>query len=169
MECRVHCPGLLRRGQFLPRLFALGEETHRIGSDKRLRQNKKPVERRAAARGHDVDDAGRHRLDSRIADDDRRDCDARGLPQEGAFTRIGLDQLDPAYAQDRQYQTWKPCAAAEVYEALRGRRDMREKLGRIEEVTTPKIAERGGADQVDVRGPADEQIGIGFEPRQCFT
>jgi len=46
---------------------------------------------------------------------------------------------------------------------------MREKLGRIEEVTTPKIAERGGADQVDVRGPADEQIGIGFEPRQCFT
>src|SRR6266581_3941724 len=64
MECRVHCPGLLRCGQFLLGLFALGEEAHRIGSDERLGQKKKPVERRAAARGHNIGDAGRHRLDT---------------------------------------------------------------------------------------------------------
>jgi len=168
MECRVHCPGLLRRGQFLPRLFALGEETHRIGSDKRLGQNKKPVERRAAARGHDVDDARRTASIRALRMTTGAVAMRRRLPQEGAFTRIGLDQLDPrtpgSPAPDRETGT-----AAEVYKALRSRRDMREKLGRIEEVTTPKIAERGGADQVDVRGPPDEQIGIGFEPRQCFT
>src|SRR6266568_519716 len=68
MECRVHCPGLAGRGQFLPRPLALREDTYRIGSDKRLRQNKKPVERRAAARRHDVDRVRRHRLDSGIPD-----------------------------------------------------------------------------------------------------
>src|SRR5712691_5051851 len=112
MECRVHCPGLLGRGQFLPRPFALWEKTHRIGSDKRLRQNKQPVERLAAARGHDIDDMGRYRFDSRIADDDRRGGDACRFAQKGAFARIGLDQLDPRHTRYRQHQTGKTGAAA---------------------------------------------------------
>src|SRR5579863_476189 len=98
MACRAHCPGLLRRGQFLVRPFALWEQTHRIRSDKRLRQTKQPVERGAAARGHDIDGMRRHSLDSRIADDNRRRGEPRRLAQEGAFARIGLDQLDPSHA-----------------------------------------------------------------------
>ena len=103
------------------------------------------------------------------SDDNRRGGDACRLAKEGAFARIGLDQFNPRHARYRQHQTGKTRAAAEVHEALRSPRDIREELRRIEEMAAPEVPERVGADQVDARGPADQQFAIGFEPRQCFT
>ena len=141
MACHVHCPGLACRGQFLRRPLALWEEAYRTRSDKPLRQREKPVERSAAARGHDVGDMRRRRLDSRVADLDGRGGDACRLAQEGAFARIGLDQLDPGHPENRQHEAWKPGAAAEVDEALGPRRDIGKELRRIKEMAAPQIAE----------------------------
>jgi hypothetical protein len=153
----------------LRRPLALWEEAYCPRSDKPLRQREKPVERSAAARGYDVGDMPRHRFDSRVADLDGRRGDARRLAQEDAFARIRLDELDPAHTENRQHETGEPGAAAEVDEALRPLRDMGKQLRRIEKMAAPQITERGGANQVDTRRPVNQELGIGFEPGQCFT
>ena len=61
----IELPFLLRDGQFLPGLLALWEEAYRLGADKPLRIDEKPVERGAAAGGDDGDGAGRQRLSIR--------------------------------------------------------------------------------------------------------
>jgi len=136
---------------------------------KPLSQKEKPVERRAAAGGHDIDWMRRQRLDSGVADRDRRLGDSRRLAQEGAFARIALDQLDTWHAEDRQHQPRKPGAAAEIYEAPCSLGDERQELSRIEKVPPPRIAQRFASDQVDALVPLRQERGIGFKPRQCFT
>src|SRR5689334_1423915 len=107
MRRDIDDPALPRRNDFLPRLSALWEEAERTWSDKPLRQNKKPIQRRAAARGNDIKDAWRQRFDSGIAD--RHGCggEPRRLAQKGAFAGIRLDQFDAGHTEDRQYQTGK--------------------------------------------------------------
>ena len=95
--------------------------------------------------------------------------DAGRLAQKSGFARIRLDQFDPGDAEDRQHQPGKPGAAAEIDQALRAVGDERPQLRRIEHVAAPQIGERIAADEVDARRPAGQQLGIGFEPRQCFT
>ena len=99
----------------------------------------------------------------------RRRGDPRRLAQKGGLARIGLDQFDPGHAEDRQHQPGKAGAAAEIDQASRVVRDERAQLRRIEHVAAPQIGERVAADEVDARRPAGQQLGIGFEPRQCFT
>jgi hypothetical protein len=165
----IKLPALSCGGQFLPGLLALWEEAYRPRSDKPRCQRQKPVERGAAAGGHDIDRVRRQRIDSRVADLYGRAGAPRRLAQKGAFARIGFDQLDPGDSEDRQHQPRKPGAAAEIDEALRARRDKRQQLRRIEEMAPPRIGEGAGSDQVDARRPLGQQPGIGFEPRQCFT
>src|SRR6185503_8065463 len=100
----IELPSFFRGGQFLPGLLALWEEAYRPGSDKALCPRQKPVERRAAARRHDVDEVRRQRIDSRVADVDRHGGDPRRLAQERAFARVRFDQLDPGYPHDGQRQ-----------------------------------------------------------------
>jgi hypothetical protein len=86
-----HCPGSARRGQFFRDARSLQKKAHRFWADKPLRENEKPVERRAAARGHHIGWAGRHRLCAGVVDCNRRCGDSRRLAQERAFAGIGLD------------------------------------------------------------------------------
>jgi hypothetical protein len=165
----IELPGLPGGGQFLPGLLALWEEAYRLGSDKRLSQNEKPVERSAAAGRHDIDDMRWQRIDSRVADLHGRGGDPRRLAQEGAFARIRFNELDPRHAHDRQHQPGKSGAAAEIDQALRAVRDKGQELRRIEKMPAPRIVEGAGRDQVDARRPFGEQPGIGLQPRQCFT
>ena len=165
----IHRPLRLCGFHLLPRLLALWEEANRRRRNKRLSQNEKPVQNGAAAGGDNGKWMRRQRFDSRVVDRDRRSGDARRLAQEGAFARIGLDQLDPRHAHDRQHQAGKPGAAAEIEQALPAHRQQRKKLRRIEEVAAPQIVDRAGGDQIDPPRPLPQQRCIGFEARQCFT
>ena len=94
---------------------------------------------------------------------------ARRLAQEGAFPRIRLDQLDAGRAENRQNETWKAGAAAEIDHAPRAIGDERLQLRRIEDVPTPQINKGIAADEVDSRRPTDQQSGVRVEPGKCFT
>src|SRR5690349_10475571 len=122
------------------------------------------VERRAGSGSNGIDDMGRDGLDPRVVDDDGCTGEARRLAQKGAFARVGLDKLNLGHAGDRQHETGEAGAAAEIDEALRRGRNVREELDRIEEMAAPEIAERVDADEVYPRRPADEEPGVGFKP-----
>ena len=132
----------------------------------------KLVERRAGARGHDI---GRMRpaaisIRGMRMTVTRPRSYARRLAQEGAFARIALDQLDPGHAEDRQHQPGKPGAAAEIDQAARAcAGHSGSSCAEFEEMPAPQIGERIAADQVDPRRPPRQQLGIGFQPGQCFT
>jgi hypothetical protein len=165
----IEIPGLSCGGHFLPRRSALWKEASRVGADKPLSQNEKPVERRDAAGGHDGAHMPRSGFDSRIADHRRRTGDACRLAQEGAFAGIGLDQRHPRHPHHRQHEAGESSAAAEIDEAAGAGRDERQELRRIEEMPAPEIIQRARSDEVDAPRPLPQQRGIGFEPRQCFT
>ena len=169
MPGNIHLPGFSCARHFLPSLGALWEEASRVGADKPLSQNEKPVERRAGAGADDGDGAPRQRLDSGMVDCHRRRREAGGFAQEGAFPRIGLDQLDPRHPHDRQHKAGKTGAAAEIDKDAGGRRNERQKLRRIEKMAPPEVAERAVCDEVDALRPLPQQPRVGFEPRQCFT
>ena len=42
-------------------------------------------------------------------------------------------------------------------------------LRRIEDVAAPEIGKRVAADEIDARRPLGQQLGIGLQPRECFT
>src|SRR3954470_763187 len=60
----IELPFLRCGSQLLPGLLALWEEAYRLGADKSLRIDEKPVERGTAAGGDDGNGAGRDGLDS---------------------------------------------------------------------------------------------------------
>src|SRR3954453_5895597 len=119
----IELPFLLRDGQLLPGLLALWEEAYRLGADKSLRIDETPVERGAAAGGDNANRAGGNGLDSRVADHHRGGDDPRRLAQEGAFARVRFDQLNLPDTHDREHQTGKAGAAAEINEIFHRRRD----------------------------------------------
>jgi len=164
----IELPFLLRDGQLLPGLLALWEEACCRGTDKPLRIDEKPVERGTAAGGDDGNGAGRNTLDSRVADRHRSGGEPRRLAQKGAFACVRFDQFDPPDTHDREHQSGKPGAAAEIDQAVRRRRDQRMELRRIEKVAAPRIGQRARRDQVDARRPGRQQPGIGLEPGQRF-
>src|SRR5438552_3213970 len=94
---------------------------------------------------------------------------ARRLAEKGAFPRIRLDQLNPGRAKNRQNQTGKTGAAAEIDHAPRAIGDERLQLRGIEDVPAPQIDEGISADEVDARRPPDQQRGVRLEPGKCFT
>ena len=124
------------------RPLAFWKQAYRLGPDKPLRQNEKPVERGAGPRGHDIDGCAGAAVDSALADRHRRPGDPCRLAQKRRLAHIGLDQLDPRHAEDRQHQTGKPGAAAEIDQASRSGRDQRQELRRIENMPAPQIVER---------------------------
>ena len=169
MVADIEFPIFFGRADFLPRLRPLWEEAYRGGADKWLSDNEKLVESGEPAGGHDGYLMGGHELDSGAADACRCAGEAGRLAQKRRLARVGFDELDPGGADDRQNETGKPGAAAEIDEALRPRGDQRQELRRIEKMAAPEIAERARGDKVDAAGPLAEQLGIGLEPRQCFT
>src|SRR5204862_5681550 len=78
---RLHSPILLGCGQFIRDMLALQEQAKCVRTDKPLRQWQKLVEWRAGSRRHDIGRMRLRRLDSGIADLDRRIRKAGRLPQ----------------------------------------------------------------------------------------
>src|ERR1700730_19095194 len=60
---QVHCPAFAGQGQFLVESLAFEKEPKAIWHQKRCGQIEQSVERRAGARGHDMDGMRRGRLD----------------------------------------------------------------------------------------------------------
>src|SRR6516164_4880381 len=89
-----HCPAFAGDGQFLLDPFAFEKQAFAVGAEKRLGETDQPVQRRAGARGHDIDRMPRHRLDPARANHRVSLGDSNSLAQEGAFSRIGLNKLD---------------------------------------------------------------------------
>ncbi len=112
---------------------------------------------------------GRHCLDTAWPNRDLGPGDARGLAQKRGLSRIPLDQLDAGNAEDREHEPRQSGAAAEVDQVLGRTRDKTKKLRRIEHMPPPQSGESVAADEVDARRPAGQQIGIGLQPRECFT
>src|SRR6516165_9247597 len=94
---RRHCPAFAREGQFLPDPFAFEKQALAVGGKERLGKTKQSVERRAGAGGHEVNRMRRDRLDATRAQRHEGLSNACRFTQKGAFSRIGLDQLDPGH------------------------------------------------------------------------
>src|SRR5712675_2484789 len=58
----THCPAFARQGQFLLDPFAFGKQADGVRREERPSEIEQPVERRAGARGHDIDRVRGHRL-----------------------------------------------------------------------------------------------------------
>ncbi len=99
----------------------------------------------------------------------RRPGDPRRLAQKHAFALIGLDEMDLSAAENGEDEARQPCPAADIEQHAGFRREEREELRRIENVTAPDIAERARADKIDAPVPGGEQFDISLEPRHCFT
>ena len=101
-----------------PGLLALWEQATVSGPINRCDIGEKPVERRAAARGHDI--GGTRRQRSRFA----RCGSCTGAPATRAASRrkahlraSASTSSTPRHAHDRQHQPGKPGAAAEIDQA----------------------------------------------------
>ena len=190
-------PRFARRGQFPVDRPALEEQADAAGLDKRFGIAEQSDERRAGAGGNDIGRPGAEGLDGRGVHGDRRAGGPRHFPQERAFARAPVDQMDILDPEEQRFeetlsrglemlegalaklgesgevpsehQARKAGAAAEVDDRPGPRRQQREELGRVEHVAPPKVAQAGPADQVDGARPPLEQARIGLEPRQCFT
>jgi len=95
----------------------------------------------------------RQRIDSGVANLDRRRGNPRRLAQKGAFAGVRLDQLNSGHPHDRQHQPGETGAAADIDQALRSGRDMGKQLRRIEEMPAPRVGEGAGGDEVDAPRP----------------
>src|SRR5439155_13839319 len=138
---RRHCPVFASEGQFILDPFPFEKQTLGLVTEKRLGETEQPVKRRAGAGGHDIDRVRRDRLDAARANRHIDLGDARGLAKEGGFSRIGLDELDAAGAEDRQNESRQACAAAEIDHAFGIGGEKGQELCRIEDVPAPQIDE----------------------------
>src|SRR5579883_2888464 len=94
------------------------------------------------------------------------DSSLSSLPLRLMPSSESIDQRDAGNAEDRQHQGGNPGAAAEIDKAFGPFRNKWQQLRRIEDVTAPRIGQRGAADQVEALRPALQQIEIGRQPRQ---
>jgi len=90
------------------------------------------------------------------------------LFQKGAFSPIGLDQMDVAHPECCQHRTGKPCPASEIHHALRHWKK-REELRGVQEVAMPQIRQGREPDQVHTRAPFQQQRFVAAQPIQRFT
>jgi hypothetical protein len=95
--------------------------------------------------------------------------DARRLAQERDLALVALDQMHAFDAEDGEDEAGQAGAAAKIDQRSQRWRQMRVDLGRIEDVTAPDIGEGPNPDQIDGALPANEQIDVATQPRQCFT
>jgi hypothetical protein len=165
----AHCPAFARQGQFLLDPFAFRKQADGVGCEERPSEIEQPVERRAGARGHDIDRVRGHRLYPTWPYRHIGFGDARGFAQKGASPGIRFDQLDIRDAQNGQNEAREAGAAAEIGQIARRVVDQGPKLRRIEDVPAPQIGEGVAADEVDARRPPDQQVCISFETAECFT
>ena len=166
---RDHSPAFASEGQFLLNPFAFQKQTDAARSEERLGKAKQPLERRTGARGHNVNRMRRHCLDAARAKHHGGLGNACRFAQEGAFSRIGFDQLDPGHAENCQDEPRQAGATAEIDHAARSVGNEFPKLRRIEDVPPPQFGDRGAPNLVDARRPPGQQLSLGFEPCQCFT
>src|SRR6516164_509267 len=87
---RAHCPAFAHPGQFLLKSLALGEQAQGLGREKGRRQFEQPIQRRAGARGHNIDRVRRHSLDAARTKHHLRLRDPCSLSQEGTPPGICL-------------------------------------------------------------------------------
>ena len=125
--------------------------------------------RRQRPRGDDVGRERRHLLDARRMHRHGHTAGARRLAQERRLALVALDQVRRPARPSTPGQARQPGAAAEIGQYLRTRRPEAPELAAVEDVAAPGIGQRGGADQVDPRLPARQQVEIGLQPVQCFT
>src|SRR5580693_4539249 len=133
----AHCPAFAGKGQFLVESLAFEKEAKAIWHQKRCGQIEQSVERRAGARGHNMDGMPRDRLDAAWPNRNLGSGYAGRLAQKRGFSRIRLDQLDAGDAEDRQHEPGQPGAAAKVDQASRRARDETMQLRRIEDMPPP--------------------------------
>ena len=108
-------------------------------------------------------------LDALRNNDNRRGSQARRLLKKSAFSLIAFHQMDCGRTQNRQDETWKTGAAANVIKRIIGLRQVAEKLAAIEKMAAPKIVQRCFTNKVNgVLPPAKERL-IGVEASQGFT
>ena len=84
----------------------------------------------------------RHGLDSAAANRHLGAGDPRSLVQKGRLAAIGLDELHPWHAEDREHQPGKPGAAAKIHEGSGCSGDQWQELCRVEKVAPPQIVKR---------------------------
>ena len=89
--------------------------------------------------------------------------------QEGGLAAIALDQMHDRRPQHRQHQAGQPCTAAQIGQDPGTGRPVAPELPAVDDVSSPRIGERRGTNQVDALLPALQQVEIGLKPIECFT
>src|SRR6267378_2696676 len=97
---RRHCPAFASEGQFILDPFPFEKQALGLVGEKLLSEAEQPLERRASAGGYEIDWVRRDRLDAARANRHIDLGDARRLAQEGAFSRIRLDQLHARHTEN---------------------------------------------------------------------
>jgi hypothetical protein len=163
-----HCPVFAGEGQFILDPFPFEKQALGLVSEKRLRETKQPIERRAGAGGHDIDRVWRDRLNAAWANRHIGVGDACASRRKADF-RESASTIQALHTENRQNETREARAAAEIDHALGISGEEGPELRRIEDVPTPQIDEGIAADEVDPRRPPDQQRGVRLEPGKCFT
>lgn len=155
-------------------MLTLGKEADGSGSQQLIAPIEQLRERRQRSRGHDIHLPGEssdHILDAGNMNTHRRPCDSGDMPQERAFARIALDQIDRSTRlgePDPENKTWKPSAGSEIQPSLPIRRQVKD-LERVGDMPHPDLIESGAGDEV-LRGlPPGEFGDEKIQFFSCFT
>ena len=94
------------------------------------------------------------------------------MPQAPRPPEAGQPEARPSEArqpQDRQHQTGEAGPGAQIGQGPGAGRDEGDKLGAVPEMPLPDIAQSAGGHQIMTGVPVRQDIGIGLQPRLCFT
>ena len=133
------------------------------------RVSEKHIERRQRPGGNHIRIKGFDVLDPPAMNRDFDFAQARGLSNKGAFSLVGLDQVDVGRAENGCYQAGQAGAAAQVGPAPCPFGGEKKELRGIENVPAPNVLEAVRADEIDLFLPARQCCDIRTEPLQGFT
>jgi hypothetical protein len=92
-----------------------------------------------------------------------------GLGEECDLSMIGFHEFEVDASDQREDQAWKTSAGAQIDGAGGPGREQRRQLSRVGDMARPDIPFVGLGHEIDGPIPAQEQVGIAFEPKQRFT
>ena len=157
-------------GQFDPYILSLQEKTDAVRAAQSRRIGQEQGQGRQRPGRHHIIGFGGQILDPRVLYGNGQSHAFCGGAEEYAFLRGGFMQgHGDIRSHRRQHQPGKPSARPEIGQSAYSCRDKGFQLGGIQEVPLPKVGHGASGHQIVPGVPFDQQVGIGLQPRQCFT
>src|SRR5580658_987100 len=165
----LHVPGFLRCGQFIRQTGTFEEIASGTGLEETVAPLEEICQAGEASGCDDVDGEHGHGLDAKGMDRHSRVSETGSLLQKVCLARVRLDEMNHRHAQDGEDQPGQPGSASEIDQTLCAGRQEPVKLGGIQDVPAPDIGEARCGDEIDLRGPFGQEVGIAAQAVQCFT